>query len=359
MPFLKKLSISKIRNLDLVSLELSKGFNIIYGENGSGKTSLLESIYLLGRAKTFRSNAKTPIIQNHADECVIYGELDEGQKLGFSRHRSGNQKVLINSEKASSRAELAQILPLQMLNSDAFKILEGGPGIRRAFLDWGVFHVERQFLSHWRHAQKALLNRNSLLKSKLIKQDEVSAWTHELCQYAVLVDSCRSDYVIRLQDALGGMLESLLSLGDFSLSYYKGWDPSHSLDKILADSMQKDIKLGFTSAGPHRADLKIKIGKDFASEVLSRGQQKLLVIAMKLAQAKVLKQSTAIGCIFLVDDLPAELDSSNKAKVLAILSELGGQIFITGIDKDPLYEPLQKEKEIKLFHVEHGKISAV
>ncbi len=356
MPFLKKLSISKIRNLDSVSLEPSSGFNLIYGENGSGKTSLLESIYLLGRGKTFRSSSKAPIIQHNADECVIFAELDDGQKLGFSRSRSGSQKILLGGEKASSRAELAQAFPLQMLNADAFKILEGGPSVRRAFLDWGVFHVEHQFVSHWRQAQKALLNRNSLLKNKTARPDEIKPWTHELCQYAEEVDRFRSVYAAKLEGCLNEMLKALLPLKGFSLSYFKGWDQSQSLGEILARNIQKDIKYGFTSAGPHRADLKIQIGKDMASEVLSRGQQKLLVIAMKLAQAKILKSTSNKGCIFLVDDLPAELDSTNKGKVLAILSELEEQVFITGIEIEPLYQPLQKEKELKLFHVKHGKI---
>ncbi len=358
MPFLKKLSISKIRNLDSVSLEPSAGFNLIYGENGSGKTSLLESIYLLGRGKTFRSSSKAPIIQHNSDECVIFAELDNAQKLGFSRARSGSQKILLGGEKATSRAELAQAFPLQLLNADAFKILEGGPSIRRAFLDWGVFHVEHQFVLHWRQAQKALLNRNSLLKNKTARPDEIKPWTHELCQYAEEVDRSRSVYAAELEGCLDQTLKDLLPLKGFSLSYFKGWDKEKSLEEVLSRNIQKDTKYGFTSAGPHRADLKIQIGKDMASEVLSRGQQKLLVIAMKLAQAKILKSTLNKGCVFLVDDLPAELDSANKGKVLAILSELEEQVFITGIEKEQLYQPLQKEKELKLFHVEHGKIIA-
>ena len=358
MPFLKKLSISKIRNLDSASLEPSPGFNLIYGENGSGKTSLLESIYILGRGKTFRSSSKAPIIQHKEDECVIFAELDDAQKLGFSRTRSGSQKSLLGGEKATSRAELAQAFPLQMINADAFKILEGGPSARRAFLDWGVFHVEHQFVYHWRQAQKALLNRNSVLKNKAARPDEIKPWTHELCQFAEEIDRFRSVYAASLEDCLDGMLKVLLPLKGFSLNYFKGWDQTKSLEEVLARNIEKDSKYGFTSAGPHRADLKIQIGKDMASEVLSRGQQKLLVIAMKLSQAKILKSTSSKGCVFLVDDLPAELDSANKIKVLRILSELEEQVFITGIEKEQLYQPLQKEKELKLFHVEHGKIIA-
>ncbi len=214
-------------------------------------------------------------------------------------------------------------------------------------------------MSHWRQAQKALLNRNSLLKNKTVRNEELSPWTHEFCQHAEVVDRYRNDYSIKLRDGLNEMLEELLPLSDFSLRYFKGWDQSKSLEGILSSNMQRDVKFGFTSAGPHRADLKIKVGKELASDVLSRGQQKLLVIAMKLTQAKILKGVSEKGCVFLVDDLPAELDSANQAKVLRILSELGDQVFITVIEREALHSPLQKEKEMKLFHVEHGKINPV
>lgn len=358
MPFLTKLSISNLRNIGSASAEPSKGFNLIYGENGSGKTSLLESIYLLARGKTFRSSSKAPIIQDGAEESVVFTELDDGQTLGFCRSISGAQKNHINGEDASSKAELAQTLPLLMLNADAFKILEGGPSVRRAYLDWGVFHVEQNFLVHWRQAQRALQNRNSLLKNKTVKPDELSPWTHELCQHSLEVDRYRNDYALKLKTRLGAMLESLLPLENFSIEYYKGWDDELGLDAVLRRNMQRDVRMGHTSAGPHRADLKIKVGKNAAVDVLSRGQQKLLVIAMKLAQALVLKNDQAKECVFLVDDLPAELDSENKAKVIALLAQIGGQAFVTGIEKEQLLEPLDNVKELKLFHVEHGKIFA-
>ena len=359
MSFLKKLSISKLRNLDSISLMPSSGFNLIYGENGSGKTSLLEAIYLLGRGKTFRSSSKAPIIQNGAEECVVFAELENGKNLGFSRSSSGDQLIHIGGKKATGREELAQTLPLQMINADAFKILEGGPGVRRSYLDWGVFHVEHQFILHWRQAQKALHNRNSLLKSKIARSAEISPWTRKFCLHAEAVSRYRGEYAIELENSLNEILESLMPLGNISLRYFKGWDKTQELEEILARNLQKDIGHGFTGAGPHRADIKIRIGKEAAADVLSRGQQKILVIAMKLAQAVMLKRASNKGCVFLVDDLPAELDSSNRAKVLAMLSQIGEQVFATGIEKEQLYGPLQKEKELKLFHVEHGKITTV
>lgn len=358
MPFLKKLSISRLRNLDSALLEPSPGFNLIVGENGSGKTSLLEAIYLLGRGKTFRSSSKAPLIQRGAEESVIFAELDDVKSLGFSRTKSGEQKSHLNGEKVTGYAELAQILPLQLLNADAFKILDGGPGSRRAYLDWVVFHVEHPFISHWRQTQKALANRNSLLKSKASQIAEIKPWTHELCLHAEKVHHYRQDYADKLVERMEEILKELLPLDDFKIGYFRGWDETQELKQALEQNLQKDLRYGFTSVGPHRADLKIKVGKELAADVLSRGQQKLLVIAMKLAQAEILKQSSNRTCLFLVDDLPAELDSLNREKVLTVLSRLGSQAFLTAIEKSQLYDSLQKVKELKLFHVEHGKITA-
>ena len=331
--------------------------NLIYGENGSGKTSLLEAIYLLGRGKTFRS-VRAPVIQHNADEGIIFAELDDGGTLGYRKSSQGNQTTQVSGKKTASRAELAQALPLQMLNADAFKILEGGPSVRRSYLDWGVFHVEQPFIFHWRQAQKALQNRNSLLKNKTVNPIEVSPWTHELCQHAEKVDRYRHEYVIQLEKCLGETLKDLLPIDNFSILYFKGWDDECKLEDTLSRNLQRDVRSGFTRAGPHRADLNIQIGRNRAADVLSRGQQKLLVIAMKLAQAMVLKKDSGKGCLFLVDDLPAELDHINRAKVLARLAQTGDQVFVTGIEKARLLNPIQKEKELKLFHVEHGKISS-
>tara|TARA_R110000772_G_scaffold26389_11_gene68087 strand:- start:2522 stop:3604 length:1083 start_codon:yes stop_codon:yes gene_type:complete len=358
MPLLKKLSITRLRNLDTVTIAPSPAFNFIYGENGSGKSSMLEAIFLLGRAKTFRSASKTPIIQIGTNDCVIHALLDEEQSLGFSRTQSGDQQIRINGQNAGNSAELAQKLPLQLFNADAFKILEGGPGVRRGFLDWGVFHVEQDFISHWRQAQRALLNRNSLLKKRNIDHAELKPWTQEFCRHAEEVHKYREAYIKKYVLSLSTTLNEMLPLDSFSLKYVKGWEQDEDLEAVLSKSLDKDIKYGHTASGPHRADLKIQIGSESAAEHLSRGQQKLLLIAMKFSQAILLKEQCSKSCVFLLDDLPAELDSANRSRVLAMLSKLGEQAFITGIAKQDLLESMQEiGKEMKLFHVEHGKIA--
>ncbi len=359
MPILNKLSITNLRNLESVKIEASSQFNLIFGENGSGKTSILESIHLLGRAKTFRSGTKTPIIQNGADQCVIYGELTDKTRLGYSRTRSGVQDIQISGKRVKSSAALAEKIPLQLLNADAFKILEGSPSVRRSFLDWGVFHVEHSFIESWRKMQKALASRNALLKAKKqVDPSEIDPWNKELSKHAERVDEFRRNYIEQYQKALLEVMPALLPLDGFELSYSRGWDDGVDLGEVLNRNFDRDKRYGHTVSGPHRADILLQIMSEPAAGLLSRGQQKLLVIAMKLAQSRLLKSINNTSCVYLIDDLPAELDSANRDKVLSLLKDFGDQVFVTGIELDHLLKPIENSKEVKLFHVEHGKIMA-
>ncbi len=290
---------------------------------------------------------------------MSYAELEGGTGLGFSRSKNGEQISRINATTIRSQAELAEKLPLQLINAEAFKILEGGPSVRRAYLDWGVFHVEHQFLTSWQRMQRALTNRNALLKAKTFKSQELSPWTQEFCHFAEIVDRCRESYMDSLQPHLQSSFEQLLPEQAISLSYEGGWDKQKKLQDELSVRLEQDRRYGHTGLGPHRADIKISTHGKAAAELLSRGQQKLLVIAMKFAQAALLAAHNKEQCLFLIDDLPAELDSANRAKILAMLRHSGEQVFVTGIEAEALLNSLEKQEEARLFHVKHGKIRAL
>lgn len=145
---LTRVSVTAVRNLHPVTLSLPR-INILYGDNGSGKTSVLEAIHLLGLARSFRSARLQPVIQYEEAACTVFGQvmLANGiaSNLGISRERQGEFTIRIDGQNARSAAQLAETLPLQLINPDSFRLLEGAPKIRRQFLDWGVFHVEPRF----------------------------------------------------------------------------------------------------------------------------------------------------------------------------------------------------------------------
>lgn len=364
MASLTRLVINDFRNIPEAELHFAPGFNLFYGDNGCGKTSILEALHLLGVGRSFRGHQQKPLIRDGKTEAVVFGETTSGLTLGVRSPARGAQTIQVAGKKADSLSLLPLTLPLQLINSDTFKVLEGSPQERRRFLDWGVFHVEQQFLPAWRRARRALQNRNSLLKSSASAQ-EIAPWSQELVRSADLIDAQRLSYIGKLKAELESGLGSLIDLGgqELGLSYYRGWNSDVTLAEQLEQDLKREYRYGYTLAGPHRAELHFRLGQHQAAEVLSRGQLKLLICLMKISQARLLYRETGQRCAFLVDDLPAELDAANKRRVCSLLGELESQIFITSIER-ALLEPELESLLVDglgpaLFHVKHGTIARI
>jgi DNA replication and repair protein RecF len=152
-------------------------------------------------------------------------------------------------------------------------------------------------------------------------------------------------------------MRKLDAIGDITIEYRRGWDRELGLSEVLARNEGLDIRYGSTQNGPHRADIVVKHDGIFAVDVLSRGQQKMLVGAMKMAQGSFQSAEDGRQCLFLIDDLPAELDEVNRQKVCAFLESLGNQVFMTCVDETTIENTWKSTALITKFHVEHGKIS--
>lgn len=363
---IRRLDISGIRNLLPVILDDIGSVNIFFGLNGAGKTSVLESVHMLSSARSFRSHKLNPLINNSQDKCVVYGEirvgLDGYQPVGVERFkargsgRSGTIKVA--GQTVGSAAVLAENLPVQVISSDTFKLLEGAPIVRRQFIDWGVFHVEQSFHSVWKKVQRGLKQRNSLLRHGRIDDQQLQAWTLDIVKYSENLDRLRQTYFDNFLPVFEDLLKRLVDLPDLSISYYRGWDKDRDLAEIYNESAPREIEKGYTIVGPHRADLKIKYKSMVAAEVLSRGQQKLVVCAMRVSQGLLLSRITGKKCVFLVDDLPSELDHNHRAALCGLLEEIECQVFLTCVDWKDVVSYWSPENKVKVFHVEHGKISS-
>jgi DNA replication and repair protein RecF len=354
-----RIQLEGVRNLHQASVMPATQINVLFGENGSGKTSFLEAIHLLGLARSFRSTTSKPIISHHLEKYTIFCDTvtPNSSVIGVSRSRQGDFLMKLNGAAVRSAATLAQALPLQLLNQDGFALLEGSPKQRRQFIDWGVFHVEQGFLSEWKRAQRALKQRNHGLRHGMIGPQQLMAWDVEFVSAAQRIDELRKAYV----DQLAAMFETILArwaeMGSIQLSYFRGWDKTRSLEEVLAQARERDAQTGFTQYGPHRADLKIKYQGHVAMDVLSRGQQKVVVSALRIAQGYLLAQQTGAKCVYLVDDVASELDENHRQVLCDLLVELDCQVFVTCIDKAQLTNGWAKAKSIKMFHVEQGKIT--
>ena len=249
--------------------------------------------------------------------------------------------------------ELASQLPLLFISPESHALISEGPQKRRRFLDWGVFHVEHRFLSVWRRYQRALKQRNKSLGKTGIE----TAWDRELVAAAEQITEFRQDYLSRLEPFIDSFVQQLVDLGKVTLSFARGWRQDIEYRELLRASQQQDREYGFTRQGPHRADLIFKIGDRSARDILSRGQQKLFVIALLLAQVALLNETTYISPIILIDDLAAELDTKHRHRLLSVLSGLKAQVILTVTERQALSD--YKDTPIQWFHVEQGKIMPI
>ena len=359
MSAISKLNITSVRNISSCSIEPSPDINLFHGENGSGKTSVLEAIQTLSTGRSFRSSKLDPVLKLGTDELTVYAELVNGHRAGFSKRLRRPAVVMLDNDKVKSWELVARALPTLVLDASTFQLVDGGPKMRRSYLDWGVFHVEPSFVLSWRKLMRCLTHRNLLLKQRAGNHAELSAWTTEFCVCASEVDAYRQAYLEKLLPYFHRVLRNLIPgmSEELELVYQRGWEADLELVEVLRGSFDADRKYGATQFGPHRAEIAIRHNGVKAAELLSRGQAKLLVIALKISQGQLLAEVSGHQCTYLVDDLAAELDSKNRATVLSLLVEQKSQLFLTAVKKEDILEGIDCSLLPATFHVERGTIS--
>lgn len=340
------------RCLESVELEFSAGNNLIYGANGSGKTSILEAVAYLGRARSFRGANVRDIIRHGMDEFLVIGKANNGGRdvaLGVRNSNTGLE-VHTDGEKQASAALLAEILPLQVIDPDVHELVAGGPENRRRFIDWITFHVEQGYLEHWRRFRRALKQRNAALRAGS-DRTTLAGWDQELAALGGEVDSARRRMLDITAPALEEFGESLLG-STVAIEYSQGWSADKTLAEALADSAERDLQMGSTQSGPHRADLRLIYDERQARKRVSRGQQKLLACALILAATEVVQTHLEKPLLLLLDDPAAELDNDSVARLMGCVASLGCQVIATTLDPG---QALFAEPPT-MFHVEHGKV---
>jgi DNA replication and repair protein RecF len=325
---LRRAQVTDFRCLCSAALELDPRFTLISGPNASGKTSLLEALYVLGRGRSFRTRRLEHLIRHGSEQFVVFGEIDSNDRripLGVEGSTSG-MRARLGGAKASL-AELALVLPVQIIDPEVHRLIEEGPSRRRRFLDWGVFHVEQSFVGHWQRYHQALKQRNAALKSAQ-PGAAVAAWDAELLRYGELVTAARADYVAQL--AVPAQLLSRRLLGmDLTLNYRPGWARELSFAEALQQSRSHDQEVGVTQVGPHRAELSIRLDGAGVKDRISRGQQKLLASALLLGQLKLFPDSAPVQPTLLLDDPAAELDDERLAGLIGELTTHAIQLVVT------------------------------
>lgn len=326
---LSRLQVTDFRCLQSAELELHPRFTLIHGPNASGKTSLLESIYVLGRGRSFRTRRLEHLIRVGAERFVIFGEVDTAVRsvpLGVEGSREGI-RARIGGERPTSLAELALLLPVQIIDPEVHHLIEEGPSRRRRFLDWGVFHVEREFVGHWQRYQQVLRQRNAALKAHQ-PPVVVSVWDSDLVRSGELLNAARARYVAGLTPHAVKLARNLLNL-ELTLSYRSGWAKDQSFAEALEQSGRHDAEMGATQVGPHRAELGIRLDGAAVKDRISRGQQKLLAAALLMAQLNLFPEDSPVQPSLLLDDPAAELDDERLAGLIHEVSAHRVQLVVT------------------------------
>lgn len=372
---LVKLHTEFFRNLSPAEpASFSPSFNLLYGANGSGKTSVLEAIGYLGLGRSFRINRHQAVVQHGQQRFTVFGGLDHGfdeernalsshalaHRLGISRDVAQKETTLrVDGEGVRSLSSLAMHLPVSVIDPGVFDIVAGGPGKRRQFLDWAVFHVEPSFASSWRQCQRVTSQRNQTLRNGRLDESMLRIWDAQYAALSERISEARKVAFDQFKSAFDGLVHEVdVSWTDeLKLEFYPGWDTSQSLVDVLVRHREQETRMGHTLYGPNRADIRIRFQGRPVAETFSRGQQKTLVILMKIAQSMVLN-GLGKQVSFLIDDINAELDESHRTMLARKLQELRCQVFITSIehpDPESLWQGSQTP-DYRMFHVEHGKL---
>lgn len=338
--------------------ECSPDFNILCGDNAAGKTSFLEALYYLSSGKSFRTSHLDSLIQHNHNQFSIFARLineSETIPVGVSKDILNGRKIRLNEKNVSSIVTVTNLLPMLFIGTNSHRIFIEGPKVRRQFLDWGLFHTDPTFYTTWKAFHKILTQRNAALKARA-SQSELQSWNHAFVDASLQIDDLRKKYIAGFSPYFQEIVSYFFAQEDIKLSYYSGWTDENDLKTHLNQSFFKETQAGHSLYGPHRADCEITINGHAAQHVLSQGQQKLLSYALRLAQGLHLKNKTHKSPIFLIDDLPSELDANKRQLLFNALSNLSAQVFITGIEENQLSDFISSEAT-RLFHVEHGCIT--
>ena len=363
MPILTQLRVDNFRNLRSLDLTPVPNINFIFGENGAGKTSLLEAISVIALGRSFRTRKFKRLIKQDEDDFTLFararGDEEESAKHTIGIQRGTKDIFRIDGKDIHSSTELATLIPSLLINAHSFDLIEGSAKQRRMFFDWLVFHVKHEFGDCWKQYAKCLKQRNTLLRHDKIAYSQLEPWDIELAKISEQIKRLR-EYCFKLfNEGFDDSAKRLqLSKLNIELGFVHGWKQDASLMEQYQNNFERDKRLGYTNIGPHKAELKILVEGVPAIEILSRGQQKLLVSAFIMNQASIFNKVKREKPVFLIDDLPAELDETNLTIVSQWIHELDTQAFITAVDQHAAKIMCGKDlnsNELKMFHVKHGE----
>lgn len=358
---IQRLTLARFRGFATAELRPGPGLNLITGGNGAGKTSLLEAAHLISNGRSFRGRVRDGLVRSGEQDLEVFAEwtqADRRIRRAGLRHSGRDWQARLDGEPVVALADLCAALAVLSFEPGSHELIAGGSEQRRRFVDWALFHVEPEFLLQSRRYTRALKQRNALLKSRP-RRDLLAPWARELAEAGEPVARMRALYLRQLEPSLTEATRTLLpELGILRLSYQPGWRrDEHSLAVALQLSVERDLLLGHTGPGPHRADWQIVFERLPGREALSRGQEKLLALACTLAQAQTYAEHRGEWPVIALDDLASELDRPHQRLVLDLLEAGAAQVLLTGTEAPTVLAA--RSGSMHRFHVEQGQVHAL
>ena len=354
--------IRDVRSLADVSLAPGAGVNVLVGPNGSGKTSFLEAVHILSLGRSFRTRRTRAVIRHDAESLMVVGEVadeKDGDSCTIGIEKSvKTTRLRVDGQEVRSISALARRLPVMVVAPEGFKALLEGSEHRRRLLDWTLFHVEPAYLDVLQRYGHALRQRNAALRTSGRRRGgrEMEAWDEQTAKHGERLDAMRRDHMDSevMAEVASESIESVLK-EEVSWEYWSGWDRKRTLHEFLNEHRERDLEAGYTTAGPHRADVVWRAERGMARDNLSRGQGRLLVMAFEVAQVSYVMKVEGIRPVLLVDDLSTELDIVSMQRFLSRIESLGLQVFISSV-LDAVVTLVRPSTESRLFHVEQGRV---
>lgn len=354
--FIKQIKVNNFRCYEHLDLQFNNRINILYGDNGSGKTSVLEAIYFLSTGKSFRSKRTKNLLKHETDGLSLFANFrDQKQfshQLGITLSKQLSKKVKLNQDVVSNQSQIAHLLPVVSIDPDSYLFLDKPPQYRRSYFDWLVFHVKPNYLKTWSKVNRCHKHLNILYKEKKIQ--ELDYWEQQYIKHAESLSNMRLDIFGELEQMVNEKINAFIpELKTLQLQFKQGWVEGITLKDQLKQDREKNLIYGSLNAGVHKMDLKNTIKQKPAHENLSRGQKKIISSVYYLCYIELLTKHLNVNPILCLDDMDAELDTHKTAVFSEFIQNSSNQVFVTTVDKEKLAPNLKKAS---MFHVKHNQI---
>lgn len=359
-----KFSADLFRNLKNIEIYPNEGMNIIFGQNAQGKTNLIEAIWLFSGAKSFRNNKESKMICFGSKRAELSIEFDDRKRIQKGNIVLGEKnKFFLNRVELTSQSDFNGNFHCIVFSPSHLSVIQGAPSARRKFVDQAISQIRPDYNNYLNQYKKVLYQRNALLKSmgkSSYLLDTLSVWDSQLAKLGTIISILRTDYIEKITRFSYNIYLKLSSKSEKMEVLYNSTvfddiiDREYTEEKVeiykkkLEENIEQDISQKFTSAGVHRDEIEILVNKKSLRNYGSQGQQRSGILALKLAEAQMLKNVTGNYPVILLDDVMSELDISRQDYILNHVK--GHQVFITCCD---ISNALRLQSG-KIFQIEDG-----